>query len=83
MRRGRARDVRKDVLGMCGGRAGDVLGMCGCVWGGGSCGGRAGGRDGDPVSKMTVNFCLGVPMPTSMKYCVPFWFTTGMRSTCA
>ena len=35
-----------------------------------------------PVSKMTVNFCLGVPMPTSIKYCVPFLFTTGMRSTC-
>lgn len=34
------------------------------------------------MSKMTVNFCLGVPTPTSMKYCVPFLLKIGIWSTC-
>mmetsp|Transcript_68515 Transcript_68515/g.142836 ORF Transcript_68515/g.142836 Transcript_68515/m.142836 type:complete len:330 (+) Transcript_68515:233-1222(+) len=39
-------------------------------------------KTAEPVSKMTVNFCLGVPTPTSMKYCVPFLLKIGIWSTC-
>ena len=32
----------------------------------------------DPVSKITVKACLGVPMDRSMKYCVPFLLKIGI-----
>ena len=39
-------------------------------------------KTADPVSKMTVKGCRGVPTPTSMKYCVPFLLKMGIWSTC-
>ena len=37
----------------------------------------------EPVSKITVKGCCGVPIVTSMKYCVPCLLTMGIRSTSA
>ena len=42
--------------------------------------GAMGGELKAPVSKMTVNTCLGVPTVTLMKYCVISWLWIAILS---